>query len=282
MRFDRTSSRFGSKGQALVEFAIVAPVLLLLLLIAVDFGRVFFSYVAVNNSAREGAYYAAAHAGDDPFDQTAYEAGVVNAALTETVNQTQGGEGSRTVTGPTCLVAGTTTTVDCRTASTNLAGGSGNHVIVSVSQPYQFLTPLVGELFGGQLTLAASATAPVLNPLSVTIAPGPTAGPTASPSPSPSPTPTPAPTATSPGATPTPTPPPTIAPTPTPVPSCIVPDYKGSFWSNTGAVPALQVWQQAGFTGTLTNAAGDQEIWNQTLQKGKSELCTSNMTVSAK
>jgi PKD domain len=36
---------------------------------------------------------------------------------------------------------------------------------VTVSQPFTFLTPLIGNLFGGSLTLTTSATAPVMNPL---------------------------------------------------------------------------------------------------------------------
>jgi hypothetical protein len=48
-----------SRGQALVEMAIILPVLVLLLLLAVDFGRVFFGWVALNNATRIGANEAA-------------------------------------------------------------------------------------------------------------------------------------------------------------------------------------------------------------------------------
>ena len=47
------------RGQAMVEFALVVPLFMLLLLLAVDFGRLFFSYVQINNAAREAAAYAA-------------------------------------------------------------------------------------------------------------------------------------------------------------------------------------------------------------------------------
>src|SRR5918992_2943310 len=43
------------RGQAMVEFAIVLPVLALLLVMAVDFGRVFFGWVALQNAARIAA-----------------------------------------------------------------------------------------------------------------------------------------------------------------------------------------------------------------------------------
>ncbi len=42
-------------GQATVELALSMGVLLLVLLAALDFGRAFFSYVAIVNAAREGA-----------------------------------------------------------------------------------------------------------------------------------------------------------------------------------------------------------------------------------
>lgn len=43
------------KGQALVELAIVLPLLLLLLLGIVEFGRVGHAYLTLNHAAREGA-----------------------------------------------------------------------------------------------------------------------------------------------------------------------------------------------------------------------------------
>ncbi len=49
----------GQRGQALVEMAMIAPFLLVLMLGAIDFGRVYFAYVAVTNGARNGADYAA-------------------------------------------------------------------------------------------------------------------------------------------------------------------------------------------------------------------------------
>ena len=48
-----------SRGQSFVEFALVAPVLLLLLLITLDFGRMFMSYVTLNNAARVAANFGA-------------------------------------------------------------------------------------------------------------------------------------------------------------------------------------------------------------------------------
>lgn len=47
------------RGQALVEFALVLPLLLLLILGAMDFARMFSTKITLTNAAREGAYYMA-------------------------------------------------------------------------------------------------------------------------------------------------------------------------------------------------------------------------------
>lgn len=57
--------RRGQKGQAVVEFAVVLPVLLLILMGILDFGRLFYSVLTVRSAAREGARYGAVHATDD-------------------------------------------------------------------------------------------------------------------------------------------------------------------------------------------------------------------------
>jgi Flp pilus assembly protein TadG len=258
--------------------------MLLLLLVAVDFGRLFFSYVAVNNAAREATFHAAAHASDTAFDQTIYEAAITEAAVRELAAQGQGGEGALTVTAPNCFAAGSGTPVACDIAA-DFAPGIGNQVSVSVSRTFTFMTPIIGDLFGGQVTLAASATAPVLNRLDVSVLAGPSQSPIPTPTPTPTPTPEPTPTPTPepslpPGESPTPSPEPTPTPSPTPEPICTVPDFKNGFWNNTGGVPALQVWhEQAGFTGTLTNLAGDDQIKSQSLTKKSVVLCSSSMTV---
>jgi hypothetical protein len=46
-----------TNGQGLVEMALVLPLLLLLFMGMIEFGRVFGSYIIINNLAREGARY---------------------------------------------------------------------------------------------------------------------------------------------------------------------------------------------------------------------------------
>ncbi len=67
------------RGQSLAEFAILLPLLLILTLGAIDYGRVYFAYVSVTNAARNGAQYASVSP-----DAAADEAGVREAVLDET------------------------------------------------------------------------------------------------------------------------------------------------------------------------------------------------------
>jgi Flp pilus assembly protein TadG len=270
-----------SRGQALVEFALALPVMIFVLLIAIDFGRVFFSYIEVNNAAREAANNAAAQAAyyqnGTESSQDFYDA-AVNAASQETNAQGQAGATAPiVVSSPACFTPGSPpVSISCANApqDSQTASGIGNLVTVTVTQPFTFFTPLVSNFFGNGFSLSASATngfslsasatAPVLNPLVAQIS-------------NPTPTPTPTPTATA-GPTPTPTPTPTVTPTPTPTPIvCRVPDYYHTYWSDTGS---LNTWHNAGFTGTLTDNSGGKQIQSQTLLAGSQVACTSNMSVS--
>jgi len=49
------------RGQAMVEFALVLPILLLLLCGIIDFGWLYYNQITLNNAAREGARYAVIH-----------------------------------------------------------------------------------------------------------------------------------------------------------------------------------------------------------------------------
>jgi Flp pilus assembly protein TadG len=47
------------KGQSMLEFALVLPVLLFILAGVLDLGRMYYAYVAISDAAAEGAIYAA-------------------------------------------------------------------------------------------------------------------------------------------------------------------------------------------------------------------------------
>lgn len=55
------------KGQAMVEFALVLPILLLLLCGICEFGWIFSQQILANNACREAVRYAAVHYRDDGF-----------------------------------------------------------------------------------------------------------------------------------------------------------------------------------------------------------------------
>lgn len=52
------------KGQALVELALILPILLLLIFGVVEYGRIFSAYLAVTTASREGARVATVGATD--------------------------------------------------------------------------------------------------------------------------------------------------------------------------------------------------------------------------
>ena len=69
----------GDRGQSVVELALLAPFLIILMLGVIDFGRVYFAYVSVTNGARNGAHYASESA-----TAAADTSGVTSAAVADT------------------------------------------------------------------------------------------------------------------------------------------------------------------------------------------------------
>ena len=166
----------GDRGQALVEFALVATVLLMLVLSAVDLGRLFYARITVTNAAREGAMAAA---------QSPGSAATVTAAATREARNSG-------VTVQPADVA-----LSCSPSCTK---AYGTKVTVTVTGHFDILSPLIWAIFSNRpdVSFASSATADVVIVPAVAVA---------TPTPTPAPTPTPEPTAT---------PPPTPTGTPTP------------------------------------------------------------------
>ncbi len=145
-----TRHRTRTNGQAAVEFALIAPVFLLLLLIAVDFGRLFFTYIQLSNTAREAAAYAA-------INPTTDNATLTTVAMRESNVQAQRGQGAISAAATCTDSAGTTI------ACTDAGGGTGagNRVVATVHETFTFFTPLIGNFWPGGLQVGTSATAPV-------------------------------------------------------------------------------------------------------------------------
>jgi Flp pilus assembly protein TadG len=60
----KTTNSTRLRGQSLVEWALILPALLLLLMVIVDLGRVTYTFSALTNSTREGARYGTIHPAD--------------------------------------------------------------------------------------------------------------------------------------------------------------------------------------------------------------------------
>jgi Flp pilus assembly protein TadG len=54
-RVRAAQQRQKSRGQSMVEFALLLPILVTILAIAADFGRAFTAYIEISSAAREGA-----------------------------------------------------------------------------------------------------------------------------------------------------------------------------------------------------------------------------------
>jgi Flp pilus assembly protein TadG len=104
------------KGQSLVEFALIVPVLILLLLGIMDFARIFHAYLTIDHAGREAAR--AASIGKD-----------ASAITSMAVNQ------------------GTSINLQASHVTVS-TGSSGTNATITISYPITFLTPVIGNIVG--------------------------------------------------------------------------------------------------------------------------------------
>jgi Flp pilus assembly protein TadG len=124
MRISRSQT-----GQTAVEFALVLPILILILMGVFDFGRAFYAYSVVANSAREGAR-AGVYA-------SATDTDVTNAIKSYWIG------------------LGTNPAITISPSPTRVAMGT---ISVTVSYVFQPVTPLIDSFLpGGHITLVASS-----------------------------------------------------------------------------------------------------------------------------
>ena len=126
------------RGAALVEAALVIPLVILIVLGVTDVSRAFFVKAAVQESAQEGAIYAALNPGDPAGAITRAEEAVDRPNLA----------GSITVTCPAPF-----------------------QVTVTVDHQFDLITPFMSSFFGGPIDLTHSETSRVLS--STVCAPSP-------------------------------------------------------------------------------------------------------------
>lgn len=107
------------EGQTLVELALALPVILLLLVGVLDFGRAYQNYTALGNAVREGARDAVVHGASSatPWGPGANDANVTNAVRARAVG----------------LVAGNITV----TSSWPSGNSQGNEVVVGATYTFR-------------------------------------------------------------------------------------------------------------------------------------------------
>jgi PKD repeat protein len=192
----------------MVEFALVLPVIALLLVMAVDFGRVFYGWVALNNATRIGANYAALH----PDAWILPDNGVKQSQRAEYAQQIV--NDSKAINCTPAPTAANIANPEFTAADgvTPVAGvpplGSQARVELACQMP--LITPLASNLLGGGVHLNSSA---VFTVRAGSIGGIPVGGavPSATATPTPTPTPTPTSTATASATA-------TLSPSPTPCP----------------------------------------------------------------
>jgi len=147
----------GTRGQSLVEFALVLPVILFLVMIGLDFGRVYLGYVNLQNMARIAANFAA----DNP---DAWETPGNATVQAQYRNQILNDAKATNCVLP--VVAGVTT-VPTPTFTDAGGNGSPNDVgdtaSVAMTCTFRIATPLISAVVGtnGNLAVSASAVFPV-------------------------------------------------------------------------------------------------------------------------
>ena len=126
------------KGQALVEFALIIPILLFLVIGVFDLYQLFFAKIVLNNASREGAYFLSINPADDSNCETTADPiycfkGTVDAVLAEASNSG--------------------IAIDPHQVAPLQEGGSGDPVEVQVSH---VINLSILDFFTGPVTLSSS------------------------------------------------------------------------------------------------------------------------------
>jgi Flp pilus assembly protein TadG len=148
-------------GQSLVELALILPVLLLLGLIAVDFGRVYLGWINLQNMTRIAANFAANNpeAWVDPTDpDNAITIGQYENQVLEDAKATNCELDPATPATPTFT----------DTDGDGNAHGIGDRVEVALTCRFDVITPIIGTIVGGQLNVSATSVFPVKSAISDT------------------------------------------------------------------------------------------------------------------
>lgn len=152
----RRWSRPDHRGQSLVELAVVLPVLLLLVVGAIDLGRAYFSAINLENAVKEGAFFGA-RSPECATDTGGICADPANVEARVDIELDSVG---KTLFEAKCFAPGTTVFTGAGKALADCEDGDLYYVRTQV--PFSLVTPLISNIVGSTITLGADATAVVL------------------------------------------------------------------------------------------------------------------------
>lgn len=118
------------KGQSIVEFALLVPLLLLILIAVIEFGILFNAYLVLNTAARDGVRMASVGGTDTQVTtQVQNDAvGIDLAALTITISPSSGSR------------------------------SRGDDVTVTLNYQHTVITPMLNVIIGNQIPLQVAVT----------------------------------------------------------------------------------------------------------------------------
>jgi TadE-like protein/PKD domain-containing protein len=137
---DRTRRHLAerSRGQSLVEFALLLPVFMLFFATTLDLGRLAAAQLSVANAAKEGAFQASTTPSDFNPSNPCPSTGDSNLVLCRVQLELKG---SGISVNPSDI------SITC--SQTGCPTGMGSRVTVSVTGRFQLLTPVLSPFFGG-------------------------------------------------------------------------------------------------------------------------------------
>jgi Flp pilus assembly protein TadG len=147
------------RGQALVEFAIIIPIFLLLLFGLLDFGRVVYAQQTIAQDAREGARAGLVAALDNPVTIASYQK-IRDAALKMTPGVAITNANVTGATGPcTATVGDSISSGTCFFPDGVTCTDPANppKVVVKISITVPLLTPIVSNVVGSSFTPTAQS-----------------------------------------------------------------------------------------------------------------------------
>ena len=121
------------EGQAMVEFALILPIFLLILCGIIDFGWLFYNQLSLNNACREGARYAVVNTAEDASTQAIINH-IENATTTVFANDG----------------------IDIEVIYSSPADPTAGDITVNLEAKISFFTPVLSTVLGKEKTITST------------------------------------------------------------------------------------------------------------------------------